>query len=380
MKKKYILNIFVLIITILILLLVFEVSLRIFYPQFVLKKSHIEASIPIYKNGENIPWELKPLSEAKHSNIFEEYNTSIKINNFGLRDNKFNARLDKNTKRILLLGDSFTFGFGVEQEETYGSILENLLNKNYTILNAGVGGYSLDMEYIYLKEKGLKFNPDIVIVGFFIGNDVRDIDSHKWVELDEKKLPKKIASNKVYIDNQSRLRAIGDEDVIKDNSFPILYNLNVFLSYKFHIYIFFKDRLKILFYKLTGQEESFEKSIYRSYYDNETELLWKKTEDILLEMNQLVGENGKPFVIALIPSRDQLNKEKDDTYSFTNPNRRLVNFGKGHNLIIIDLLPYFKEINNSKKFYYEKDSHWNSDGHKFAGKKIYERLKELNLV
>jgi len=380
MKKKHILNIITLIATVLILLILLEFSLRVFYPQLLLKRNHIEASTPMFQEGENVPWQLKPLTEARQRDIFGEYDIFVKINNLGLRDTNYNPKLNSNIKKILILGDSMTFGYGVEQEESYPEILETLLGKDYTVINSGVGGYSPDVEYIYLKEKGLELNSNIIILGLYIGNDITDIGFNEWVELDEKELPKKIISNQYYVDDKNRMRTKGDENVIKNNPFPVIYGINVFLSYKSHVYIFFKEKLKSLFYRLTEQEESIQKTIYGNYYDEELELLWKKTETLLLEMNSLAREKDKDFVIILIPSRDQFQKEKDNTYNFINPNKRFIMFGEENNIIMVDLLHYFGEDDNPKSFYYEKDVHLNKKGHEFLAKKIYEELKNLNLV
>ena len=70
---------------------------------------------------------------------------------------------DKN--RILILGDSFTFGTNVSDEESYPYYLERLL-PGTEVLNMGIEGYGHDQMLLYLKEEGLKYNPDIIIVGF----------------------------------------------------------------------------------------------------------------------------------------------------------------------------------------------------------------------
>ena len=67
--------------------------------------------------------------------------------------------------RILVLGDSFTFGTDVSDDETFSHDLEAAL-PNTEVLNLGVQGYGQDQMLLYLKEEGVKYHPDIVIVGF----------------------------------------------------------------------------------------------------------------------------------------------------------------------------------------------------------------------
>lgn len=67
--------------------------------------------------------------------------------------------------RIMVLGDSFTLGNEVADGETYAHYLETLL-PNAEVLNFGVTGYGHDQMLLYLKEQGLKYRPDIVLLGF----------------------------------------------------------------------------------------------------------------------------------------------------------------------------------------------------------------------
>lgn len=79
-----------------------------------------------------------------------------------------------NTFRILLLGDSVTFGHGAVHD--YPSLLEAELKKwrgdvDWQVWNLGVPGYNTSQELTYLREVGPRFAPDLVIVGFYL-NDI----------------------------------------------------------------------------------------------------------------------------------------------------------------------------------------------------------------
>ena len=68
-------------------------------------------------------------------------------------------------ERILVLGDSFTFGTDVSDEETYSHYLEADI-PNTEVLNLGIQGYGQDQMLLYLKEEGVKYHPDVVLLGF----------------------------------------------------------------------------------------------------------------------------------------------------------------------------------------------------------------------
>jgi len=73
--------------------------------------------------------------------------------------------------RVVLLGDSFTFGEDVEDEEAWASLLAARL-PNSEILNLGVSGYGLDQILLLFEREGRRYHPDIVVLGFF-WDDVR---------------------------------------------------------------------------------------------------------------------------------------------------------------------------------------------------------------
>ena len=96
----------------------------------------------------------------------------ITTNSDGFRGKAVLINNDPQSRRIVGIGDSLMFGWGVRDEETYLSILSELLNSNFPeasweIINMAVPGYNTVMEVETLKEKGLQYKPDIVIIHYF---------------------------------------------------------------------------------------------------------------------------------------------------------------------------------------------------------------------
>ncbi len=90
----------------------------------------------------------------------------LNTNSKGLRGKKdFPYPKNKEKLRILILGDSFTFGDNVGDDETYSAYLQAML-PDAEIINMGVHGYGHDQMLILFKEEGMKYEPDIVILGF----------------------------------------------------------------------------------------------------------------------------------------------------------------------------------------------------------------------
>ncbi|MFC1631241.1 SGNH/GDSL hydrolase family protein [Candidatus Omnitrophota bacterium] len=100
----------------------------------------------------------------------------IQINSRGLRDQEYELEKGAGVFRILCLGDSATFGFGLYPEKVYHSLLENKLNQNaafdikFEVINGGSTGYSSLQGLNLYQHYGVKYAPDIVTC-YFGGND-----------------------------------------------------------------------------------------------------------------------------------------------------------------------------------------------------------------
>jgi hypothetical protein len=82
------------------------------------------------------------------------------------------------TTRIVVLGDSFTFGEDVGDDETYSHHLEQLLPRT-EVVNLGVHGYGHDQMLVYLREEGVRYRPDVVVLGFLTGDMERNVLSFR---------------------------------------------------------------------------------------------------------------------------------------------------------------------------------------------------------
>lgn len=115
---------------------------------------------------------------------------NVKTESHGLRDH-VERTLEKppGTYRILVLGDSITFGWGATYEKTFCYLLEKSLNANppvpgrkFEVLNTGVGNSNTAMEVEYFKEEGIKFQPDLVLLAWFINDaEPTPVPTSNWL-------------------------------------------------------------------------------------------------------------------------------------------------------------------------------------------------------
>jgi len=78
------------------------------------------------------------------------------------------------TTRIVAFGDSFTYGDEVEMEETWPFLLEDML-PGIEVLNFGVPAYGLDQAYLRYRLEGKEYDHDILIIGFIIEDEYRNV-------------------------------------------------------------------------------------------------------------------------------------------------------------------------------------------------------------
>lgn len=124
-----------------------------------------------WKYDSLLGWAQKPGQEG----IFEtpQFRTDVRINENGLRDRSHSYERQNDIERILVLGDSFAWGYGVAETERFSQLLEKSLHVE--VINAGVSGYSTDQELLWYEGEGIKYETNLVIVEL-AGNDVSDND------------------------------------------------------------------------------------------------------------------------------------------------------------------------------------------------------------
>ena len=144
--------------------------------------------------GEYVPGtSFKVQYDTNPRGYFDEDNAVLMtVNARGLRDKKREVSIPApaGIYRILGLGDSFTFGVGVRDEDTFLQKLENKLNasteppRRYEVLNAGVQGYNTRDEVIYLERHWLPMglDPELVLIFFYLNDAYAD---HAFLNMGE---------------------------------------------------------------------------------------------------------------------------------------------------------------------------------------------------
>ena len=219
----------------------------------------------------------------------------VNINSQGLRDYEYSLAKSPETYRIMMLGDSTTLGWGVPLEATVPKLLERQLNEGrppgidrFEVLNAGVGNYNTVQEVAYYETIGKAFDPDFIVLVFFI-NDPEPVPKER----------KRLFTDRSYL------------------------------------VAFITSRLDNLL-RLLGKRSEWE-SYYASLYDD-NKPAFQACRAALARLATLSPRSR--VLVALLPELHQIN---NDSYPFKEQHQRIKNLLTSQGVPVIDLIDGLKD-------------------------------------
>lgn len=313
-------------------------------------------------------WSQIPNHKAKFQS--KDFKITVETNSLGFRDQEHQVKKKGKIKRVLVIGDSFAWGWGVEQNDIFSKVAEREIDKT-EFINLGTNGYGTDQEYILLKNYGVKLSPDLTVIAFF-HNDIYD----NYLERDDK--PKFILKDGALILNRA------------PKPFTMGRRIKTFFN-KHSLLFYFVDYRLALLKKLDKKEEK--KTTFEEYFYRDLSKRMEEAFNLTLALLSKINEITKNrLLIMYIPSRLQVEKNTfrnaligsklDQTkIDLGLPNRRLKKYSVAHGVPFLDLTQYFKneyEKNNVPLYFKSKaDGHWTKEGHKLAGIKLKEKVQKL---
>jgi len=199
-------------------------------------------------------------------------------------------------KVISALGDSFTFGYGVEGEAAWPARLEKLFpDRRYDVINMGVCAYGIDQMYLHYLHRARKYSPEIVLVAF-MSWDIERVVRDSW------------------LNGRAKPRYVLEDGELRLSNVPVPLKLDFDREQmRWHDILF--DRRKLyLFERFRGSKEPDDRSRNPvEAYLAERITPGRYAEGVLLSQKILEGwrkeveGRGGRFVVILIPTRDELD-------------------------------------------------------------------------
>jgi len=246
-----------------------------------------------------------------------------------LRDYDYSVEKPENTYRIIGLGDSFAWGFGVaDNRRTTFKYLECWLNadqegRRYEVINCAQPARTVRHYEIDVKEYGEKFDPDMFLILYNL--------------------------NDSYLPHASMVVDKRTERLMQEQKDP--------LSGISRLYRFVKKRIV----KKSVHDYTVE-HIKEGYFGPEKEQKWGKAQENLKEIQKFCAENGIELVVAIFPLLFELKK----TYPFQDEVEEIDNFLKSNKIHSVNLLPSFKGKKTFLLWSSPTDSHPNKIAHRLA--------------
>lgn len=362
MKLHHLRNVVVLLVVIVLFLLSVEIVIRLIYKDVDLVSgwtSHDEY-IP---HAELIYSGVKSRKYEAQTDEFIERGTT---NTQGFRDKEITIKAP-NTYRMLVIGDSFTFGHGISSNDnTYPKKLESYLKNiegptktKFEVFNLGVKGYSPDQEYRLITTKLASYEPDLIIWTLSNPGDLFNlIQASGWP------VPALYdIKNNTLIPKDARFNWLYAGKFLKLNTPPFIHN-----SFIFNLGFYFLSQTRF--------------SNQKPYLSNKDLLDWA-ADKLLLEINnveKILRKKSIPLVVVVLPYPEIfLNQTtpKEVAKKFSS----LLTELKTNKIEIIDV---FEEMSPNEKtkwkqYYFTIDNHPNDQGAAFfasiVGNRIFKFLQ-----
>ncbi len=250
----------------------------------------------------------------------------VSINSMSLRDKEVSLQRPSNTVRVLMLGDSITFGWGVAARETISKKLEIELGsffprQKFEVVNAGVGNYNTAMEVNWFLSKGHAYNPNLVVLNYFIN--------------DAEMTPKRRGG------------------LLREHSAAYVYITNL---------------LDSTFRNFSGRDW---RGYYLGLYAPEAQG-WSVARERIRTLANICGKRGIALAIASYPELHQLTP-----YPFLTVNHSLQQLADELNLRFINLLPAVINHTPESLWVTRDDAHPNATANNKYARRLAEELKDL---
>lgn len=381
-------------------LLLAETLARLFAPDF--RGFHVYPSGGMRDNfmsqerlgqyDEKLGWRLRPDAEVR--NEVMEFSHAIRTNSAGFRDDETSFERTGSRRRILLLGDSFCMGDGVEREEGIADRLERRL-PDTEVINLAVNGYGTDQELLLYEMEGHRYEVDVVLLGFLTSNDV--INNATLQQYGRRKPAFRLRGGELalegvpvpyresgsegrpappapafpvhaWLDVHSACYALGFQSLTRIEALRQRWQASGLLPEQSDVFI--RGHLPML-------EKQSHPMIRRG---------WRVTEAILVRFRDRVREAGAIPVVFAIPSNIQVDAEAwrqavsdldldPGLYDIEQPNRRVLEICERHGIAAFDLLPGLRSASEAgAALYYRRNPHWTAEGHRVAAELLADFL------
>lgn len=381
-------------------------------------------------------WTHIPGASGRWFNPRHEYDVEVTINSQGLRDVEHDYTKPPDVFRILILGDSYVEGMRVPLEQTFGKRLEDRLNQaglpiRFEVVLAGVSAWGTDQQLLWYRNEGIRYEPDLVLLGFFPGNDfMNNAEALEVANIGGVRKPffhlenGELALKYHPFDPEAVPTAVGSSDVSREETVPTPTDLEnaplagwrPWLQQNLAIYRFatplIRDAVPGLARAMVrwgliepGQEEidaalpsdyiPVTYGVYRRPPDQAWQDAFTLTNAILRQLDrEVTAQSGARLAAVVLTAQEQVYTDlwnslleryapmREFEWDLEQPNRIVHGILDGAAIPYVDLLPSFRAAAQQpgELLHFRHDGHWTPAGEQLAADTIYDFLVQNHLV
>jgi hypothetical protein len=322
-------------------------------------KNFSDTQLPMCRPDDLTIWRYKPDVNIRFASAWGEFDTVIKTNDVGLRGPQI-AEARPGQATVLFIGDSFTFGQGVQEEDRFSSVAGRKLEVaglDVRIINAGHWMYTYDQQLVLMKEMIRRFHPKIVVQGFFWPH-IRTMFGHEQHRSADGQLVS-VSDDKIKVDENGVLKFRSDWLERP----PLNSQLIAMIA-----------RAALNRALLNSASRWF---AFLRPDDKSTEPLWQLTDSLVSEAATMLREQGITYVPFLVPASVEVGGNTWGLFGWTEsapptdvdiglPSRRFKSIFARTGTPLLDPSQALRERGGGR-LYFERDGHWNADGHRVIG-------------
>jgi hypothetical protein len=351
-------------------------------------------SLQWYRADPQLGWALRPGLSGWFT---AEGRSFVQVNSAGQRDREHPLEKPEGVFRIAVLGDAYSEAMQVPREDTYWAMLPARLEscgfrpgKRIEALNFGVRDYGTAQAYLVLERSALRYRPDLVLLQFDNGNDVRD-NSHALDPIQDRpffrpdgqgglRLERASTPGRSYVGGASPARMLLERLVDRSRLLQLAREgvRDVRLLARAHAG---RD---------AENEAGLEVGALAAPRDALWDEAWQVTEALLARIGALASRNGAAVAVAVVPFAMQVHPDaawrerlqaKHGVADLAYPDRRVVAFARRNGMLGILLAPQMQALaaaSGSPLYGFDNDKpgfgHWNRPGHRAAADIIAQAL------
>jgi len=328
---------------------------------------------PLQRGQSAARW-LRPHMVARH--VQQDFDVEVRINSAGLRDREIPHAKPAGTRRVLVLGDSFTFGYGVELDQSFVKVAQRMLGPGWEAINGGAPTWGTGDDLDFLRAEGLRYEPDLVVVGFF-RNDLADnwlrgvyyVERGTLRRLPAEPAPKRhtpAASPESHLGTQDGFaESILDRGAAHEHAASVRGPHGPVRWLTLHSHLWRLGR--------EAASRAHQRRRRLPAPGDEVRGTQRELAGLLLaEIARVAAAEGARTMVVLIPERCDMEDAEDRAVHWSDVTAPARTAGA----MVLDLAPALRRAGRTA-LYFDHDPHLNAAGHAVAGREIARAIEKL---